>query len=68
MRSDGVKGTLTEWTDYYNSEHGSDGLVTAGEKIYDMIVKMNVGGITKDMCIEYVQEVVYNKTHMGMGG
>lgn len=68
MRSEGIKGTLTEWTNYYNSEHGSDGLVTAGEKIYSMIVKMQVGGITKDMCIDYVKEVVYNKTHMGMGG
>ena len=55
MRSDGVKGTLTEWTDYYNSEHGSDGLVTAGEKIYDMIVKMN-----RKLCMaEIVFKTIY---------
>jgi len=68
MRSDGIKGTLSEWTKYYNDTHGSDGLSEAGKKIYTMIKKMQVGGITEEMCIDYVKEVVYNKTHMGMGG
>ena len=38
------------------------------QKHYKMIKKMNVGGITEEMCVDYVKEVVYNKTHMGMGG
>lgn len=68
MRSDGIKGTLEQWTKYHNDTHGSDGIIVAGKKIYDMILKMKVGGITEEMCIDYVKEVVYNKTHMGMGG
>jgi len=68
MRSDGIKGTLSEWEKYHSDNFGSECLVEAGKKIHDMIVKMNVGNITEEMCIDYVKEVVYNKTHMGMGG
>jgi hypothetical protein len=33
-----------------------------------MVDKMNLGDIDLDMCKDYVEEVVFNKTHFGMGG
>lgn len=68
MKEEGVKGTLDNWETYYNSQHNPEALIEAGKKTYAMISAMNIGGIDEEMCIDYIKEVVYNKTHMGMGG
>lgn len=69
MRKQGIRGTLDNWTTYYNSVRGEATLITAGKTLYTMVVKMNLQNIiTEDMCIDYVKEMVYNKTHMGMAG
>lgn len=68
MRTAGIKGTLDNWTDYYNQTHGVDKLETAGNRIHEQLIKMGIQWIDSGMCIEYVKETVYNKTHMGLGG
>ena len=68
MRHAGIRGTLENWTNFYNQQKGQDTLTIAGQKIYDMLIKMSIHNITIDMAIEYVKEVVYNKTQMGLGG
>lgn len=68
MRSQNIRGTLQNWTDFYNTNYGEDKLITAGKKIHTMLNNMGIQWIDEDMCIDYVKEVVYNKTHMGLGG
>lgn len=68
MRKNGIPGTLQNWINYYNTVYGQDRLIEAGSKIHLMLKKMNITGITLEMCIDYAMEVVYNKTHMGLGG
>lgn len=69
MRHKGIRGTFDNWTTYYNSVRGEDTLNTAGQTLYSMITKMNLQNIiTEDMCTDYIKEIVYNKTHMGMAG
>ena len=68
MKKQNLAGTLDTWTDYYNSTHGTDGLVEASKKTFVMIKAMGITRIEEAMCLDYIKEVVYNKTHMGMGG
>lgn len=68
MRNQGIKGTLKNWTDFYNSVHGESRVVEAGLKIRSMLSKMGIEWIDSEMCIDYAKEVVYNKTQMGLGG
>lgn len=68
MKSQSIKGTLENWTNYYNNKFGEQLLEAAGKKIYNMLINMNISWITEEMCIDYAKEIVYNKTHMGMGG
>jgi len=60
--------TLENWETFYVGRMGTDGLDEASEKLYDMISKMGVPWIDEQMCADYVREVIYNKTHFGMGG
>jgi hypothetical protein len=68
MRQSGIRGTLKNWTNFYNSKKGETILDDAGKKLYQMILKMGVINIDEEMCIDYVKETVYNKTHMGLAG
>lgn len=68
MRNQGTKGTLQNWTDFYNQKFGEEVLINAGTRIHNMLLKMGIEWIDQDMCIEYTKEIVYNKTHMGMAG
>jgi len=68
MRNQGIPGTLENWTEFYKSKKGEGLLIDAGQKIYDMLVKMGITWISLDMAMQYVKEVVYNKTQMGLGG
>jgi len=64
----GVPDTLENWETFYVDRMGTDGLDEASEKLYGMIQKMGVPWIDEQMCSDYVREVIYNKTHFGMGG
>jgi len=69
MRNQGIKGTLENWTNFYQQERGGEqNLINSGKKVYAMLQKMGILWITEDMCIDYIKELVYNKTHMGLGG
>lgn len=69
MRSKGINGTLDNWTKFYQQERGGEqNLIEAGQKVYAMLQKMGIPWITEEMCIDYIKELVYNKTHMGLGG
>lgn len=69
MRSQGINGTLDNWTKFYQKERGGEEcLEKSGKKVYVMMQKMGVSWITEDMCIDYIKELAYNKTHMGLGG
>jgi hypothetical protein len=68
MRENGIPGTLKNWEKYYNKTQGKNKIIDAGKKIYQMICKMQIGGIDEQMCINYAEEVIYNKTHMGCAG
>lgn len=64
----GVPDTLGNWEAFYANRWGTDGLDSATEKLYEMIQKMGIPWIDETMCADYVDEVIYNKTHFGMGG
>ena len=64
----GVPDTLENWETFYVNRWGTDGLDSATEKLYEMIQKMGIPWIDETMCADYVREVIYNKTHFGMGG
>lgn len=68
MRGQGIRGTLENWTEFYNKEWGEAGLKVAGKKVYAMLQKMQIVWISEKLCIEYIKELVYNKTCMGLGG
>lgn len=68
MRSAGIAGTLKNWEAYYNKTQGVARLKAAGKKIHEQLVKMGIEWIDESMCVDYVKEAVYNKTHMGLGG
>jgi len=68
MRSKGIRGTFENWCAFYNSKPFAANLPAQAQKLYEMIQKMKVGGITLEMCDDYIKEVIYNKTHMGMAG
>jgi len=68
MRSQGIRGTFENWCNFYNSKPFVHNIPAQAQKLYEMIQKMQVGGITLEMCEDYIKEVIYNKTHMGMAG
>ena len=68
MREQGIPGTLSNWIKFYNKTYGKDKLVAAADKIYTMLQKMEIKHISRDYCGEYIKELVYNKTQMGLGG
>ena len=68
IRSSGLRGTLANWTKFYNEEWGADGLEQAGKRVHGMLQKMQVTWISEALCIDYIKELVYNKTCMGLGG
>lgn len=68
MKKSGIPGTLDNWIRYYNEKNGENGIIDASKKTYNMVKMMKIGGIDEDMCLDYIKEVIYNKTHMGMGG
>ena len=60
--------TLENWEAFYADRHGTEGLDIATEKLYEMIQKMGISWIDETLCADYVREIVYNKTHFGLGG
>ena len=64
----GVPDTLENWEHFYTNRWGLEGISQAATKLKEMVDKMNLGDIDLDMCKDYVEEVVFNKTHFGMGG
>ncbi len=68
MRSQGIPGTFENWCNFYNSKPFAKNLPTQAQRLYEMIQKMQINGITLEMCDDYIKEVIYNKTHMGLGG
>jgi hypothetical protein len=64
----GVPDTLENWETFYTNRWGVTGLAEAGSKLKEMVDKMELGDIDLDMCNDYIKEVVFNKTHFGMGG
>ena len=64
----GVPDTLENWEHFYTNSWGLEGINQAATKLKEMVDKMNLGDIDLDMCKDYVEEVVFNKTHFGMGG
>lgn len=68
MRESGKPGTLSNWESYYNENFGEERILTAGKKIHDKLIQMQIHWISLDMCIDYAKEVTYNKTHMGSAG
>ena len=68
MRKEGIRGTLFNWIKFYNKKYGEDKLVAAADKLYAMLQKMEIKHISPEMCGDYIKEIVYNKTQMGLGG
>lgn len=68
MRSAKIPGTFENWVAFYNATPLSANIPAQAQKLFDMIQKMQIGGITQEMCEDYIKEVIYNKTHMGMAG
>jgi hypothetical protein len=68
MRGKGIRGTFENWCNFYNSKPFVNNIPGQAQKLYEMIQKMQVGGISLEMCEDYIKEVIYNKTHMGMAG
>lgn len=68
MRGQGIRGTFENWCEFYDATPLSKNIPVQAQKLFEMITKMQIGGITKEMCEDYIKEVLYNKTHMGMAG
>lgn len=68
MRGQNIPGTLENWENFYNAKPFAQNIPGQAQKLFEMIQKMKVGGIDLSMCEDYIKEVIYNKTHMGMGG
>lgn len=68
MRGQGIRGTLSNWKKFYLSKKGKKVLKQSSEKVYDMLKKMKIHWIDEEMCHDYIKEMVFNKTHMGMAG
>lgn len=68
MRGQGIPGTLENWTNFYMSKPFASNIPGQAQKLFEMIQKMQIGSVTYDMCEDYIKEVIFNKTHMGMGG
>jgi hypothetical protein len=68
MRQQGIPGTFENWCNFYNSKPFANNIPAQAQRLYEMIQKMQIGGISYDMCEDYIKEVIYNKTHMGMAG
>lgn len=65
----GVPDTLENWEKFYTDKNGTDGIKWAAEKLFDKAVKdMRIPWLDKELCADYVKEVIFNKTHFGMGG
>jgi hypothetical protein len=68
MRGQNIRGTFENWVSFYDSKPFSQNLSKQAAKLYEMTQKMQLGGMTLEMCDDYIKEVVYNKSHMGMAG
>jgi hypothetical protein len=70
MVNEQIVPSLENWTNYYNSQFDEANLIVAGKKTYEMLQKQIKAAkkLTEEDCIEYVKEIVYNKTHMGNAG
>lgn len=60
--------TLENWEAFYLNAKGNHGLTEASQKLHDMTQKMGIEWVDGQMCSDYVHEVIFNKTHFGMGG
>jgi hypothetical protein len=66
MRSLKIRGTFENWCSFYKSKPYIQNIPQQTDKLFAMIQKMEIGGVTRDMCEDYIWEVLENKTHMGM--
>jgi hypothetical protein len=65
----GQPDTLENWENFQRAKIGEESLQWSADKLFDMVHnKMQILWITKEMCRDYIEEVIFNKTHFGMGG
>lgn len=68
MRSKKIRGTFENWCKFYDANPLAQNIPAQAQRLYEMIQKMGIVTIDLAMCEDYVKEVLYNKTHMGMAG
>jgi len=65
----GVPDTLENWEAFQRPRIGEENLQWAADKLYSKAHDdMGISWITPELCRDYVEEVIFNKTHFGMGG
>ena len=65
----GATDTLENWESYWMSKKGDSVLQWSADKLYDKAHNdMGIQWITPELCRDYIEEVIFNKTHFGMGG
>lgn len=62
--------SLSDWEEWYMANGGQKKINDATDKLYSMLVKMPVDKsiFTRDLANQYIEELVFNKTHYGMSG
>lgn len=68
MRNQNIPGTFENWCQFYDQQPFAQNIPGQAAKLYEMVQKMGITGIPLSMCEDYIREVIYNKTHMGMAG
>jgi len=65
----GQPDTIENWEKFYIEQQGWEGIEWAANKLFDKAVNdMRIPWLNKELCRSYVEEVIFNKTHFGMGG
>lgn len=66
----GQPDTLENWEAFWFTKHTEEDLVWAANKLFSKVSEMPIDTtvITAELCRDYVEEVIFNKTHFGMGG
>ena len=62
--------TLQEWEQFYEARDGKNKIQASADKLYAMLEKMPVDNsiFTEELALQYIEELVLNKTHYGMSG
>lgn len=68
FRATGQPDTLEAWEAWYRNTQGMEGIDEATRRLCEMRDKMQLHHLSDELCRDYIEEVVFNKTHMGMGG